>query len=143
MTRACVSSSTTCSVSPAFGTSSKPVTSTGVAGPASLTRSPRSSLIARTRPQVVPEKNASPTCSVPFCTSTVATMPRPTSFRASSTTPLARHVRGGLEVEDVGGEQDHVQQVVDALLLQRGDFDRDDVAAPVLDEQAVRRRARG
>ena len=33
--------------------------------------------------------NVSPVCSVPFCTSTVATAPRPRSSLASSTEPVA------------------------------------------------------
>ena len=55
---------------------------------------PRSSLIARTRPQAEPETKTSPTFSVPFCTSTVATGPRPTSLRASSTAPCAGDAPG-------------------------------------------------
>ena len=38
---------------------------------------PRSSISARTLPTIGPAMNVSPTCSVPSCTSTVATGPRP------------------------------------------------------------------
>ena len=44
---------------------------------ASSTRSPVKSSIARTLPQCAPATSASPTCSVPRWTSTVATGPRP------------------------------------------------------------------
>jgi hypothetical protein len=46
---------------------------------------------ARTRPHAAPATIGSPTRSVPCCTSTVATGPRPMSRLDSSTTP--RHVR--------------------------------------------------
>ena len=48
-----------------------------------------SSNIARTFPYTAPTTKKSPTCRVPFCTSTVATGPRPLSTRDSSTVPLA------------------------------------------------------
>ncbi len=54
-----------------------------------MTRPPRSLFMARTFPDWEPATNASPTRSVPFCTSTVATMPRPCSTRVSITTPRA------------------------------------------------------
>ena len=50
---------------------------------------PDSSIIARTRPQVEPTSTVSPRDSVPDCTSTVATGPRPLSSRASITRPRA------------------------------------------------------
>ena len=75
--------------SPAFGTSFSPRISTGWDGPASLTRLPLSSIIALTRPWADPAAIASPTWSVPFCTSTVATEPFPLSSWASITRPLA------------------------------------------------------
>ena len=59
--RASRSFSTTRTCSPASGTPSKPSTSTGSPGVASLTRSPRKSCIARTRPQWAPATSASPT----------------------------------------------------------------------------------
>ena len=45
--------------------------------------------MARTLPLVDPATNASPTRSVPFCTSTLAMIPRPCSTRDSMTTPRA------------------------------------------------------
>src|SRR6266705_794908 len=45
--------------------------------------------MARTRPNEVPASTTSPRLSVPDCTSTVATGPRPLSRRASITMPLA------------------------------------------------------
>ena len=75
--------------SPAWGTSVRPWISTGIEGPASLMGLPFSSSIARTRPKVCPASTTSPVLSVPDCTSTVATGPRPLSRRASITRPLA------------------------------------------------------
>ena len=46
--------------------------------------------MARTLPKTLPTTKLSPLCSVPFCTSTVATGPRPRSSLASSTVPVAR-----------------------------------------------------
>ena len=77
VSRATRSSLTTLSVSPAAGTSERPMTSTGIEGPAFLTCLPLSSISARTLPNVPPATTMSPTRSVPFCTSTVATAPRP------------------------------------------------------------------
>ncbi len=79
----------------------------------------------------------SPTLSVPFCTSTVATTPRPTSLRASSTAPWAGDLGIRLEVEHVGGEQDHLEQLLDALPLERRHRHHDRLAAPVLGQQAA------
>ena len=87
--RARRSSETALNVSPPTGTSLRPVTSTGTDGPALFTRSPRSFIMARIRPTVVPATTMSPVCSVPFCTRTVATGPRPLSRRASMTVPFA------------------------------------------------------
>ena len=64
--------------------------STGVDGPASLTFSPRSLISARTRPLARPAMMLSPTCSVPFCISTVASGPRALSSFASMITPRPR-----------------------------------------------------
>ncbi len=92
--RAALSSFMARMISPAWGTSEKPKTSTGVEGPASLTFSPRSFIIARTRPQAVPAIMGSPTRKVPLWTRTVATGPRPLSNLASMTVPMAN--RSGL-----------------------------------------------
>ncbi len=51
--------------------------------------------------------------------------------------PLRADLRRGLEIEQIGGEQDHVEQVIDPRLFRCRDFDRDDVAAPLLDLNAV------
>ena len=56
---------------------------------ACLTRSPRKSCIARTRPQCAPATSASPTFSVPRLISSVTTGPRPGSSRDSITVPDA------------------------------------------------------
>lgn len=52
-------------VSPALGTSSNPRMETAIEGPALLTVLPLSSIIALTRPVVVPEMMESPVFSVP------------------------------------------------------------------------------
>ena len=88
--RAMRSSSTAANSSPDSGTSARPMISTGTDGPADFTFLPLSSVIARTRPTAVPAMTMSPLCSVPFCTSTVATGPRPRSSFASMTRPFAR-----------------------------------------------------
>ena len=87
--RATRSSSTTRKLSPAPGTAVRPSTCTGRDGGASLTGLPFSSSIARTRPKASPVTIESPTCSVPRCTRTVATGPRPLSRCASIATPWA------------------------------------------------------
>ncbi len=66
-----------------------PEISTGVDGPASVTRCPLSSIIVLTRPTELPAMIISPVFNVPFCTSTVIIGPRPLSRRASITAPLA------------------------------------------------------
>ena len=74
--------------SPALGTSLRPRISTGVDGPASFTRRPLSSIMARILPKHAPAAMVSPTLKVPFCTRTVATGPLPLSSSASITRPL-------------------------------------------------------
>ena len=102
-----------------------------------MTCSPWSLTSARTRPHAGPATSASPTWSVPRCTRTVATGPRPTSRCASSTTPVARPSIVGSEVFDLGDHQQVVEQLLDADLLQRGDLAHDGVAAPRLGDEAV------
>ena len=85
---------------------------------------PRSSISARTLPKTGPATNGSPTLSVPSCTSTVATGPRPRSSLASSTAPARGPLRVGLELAHVGDEQDHLEQLVEVLLLLRRDLAR-------------------
>ena len=94
ISRACASVSTTFRTSPASGVPFRPRTSTGVDGPAVLIRSPESLIKARTLPHCSPTTKISPSLSVPFCTKTVATGPRPTSNCASMTAPEA--ARSGL-----------------------------------------------
>ena len=62
---------------------------TGVDGPALVTRLPCSFSSARTRPKVSPTTMMSPTLSVPVWTSAVATGPRPLSSLASTIVPMA------------------------------------------------------
>ena len=76
-------------LSPALGTCSKPSTLTAAEGPASLTVLPLSSIMARTRPVIVPDIMLSPVRRVPFWMSTVATGPLPLSSWASMTAPRA------------------------------------------------------
>ena len=87
--RAAFSSGMTRKSSPARGTSSKPRTSTGVAGGASRRRSPRSLSMARTRPKVIPATKGSPSRRVPSWMMTVATGPLPRSSRLSMIRPRA------------------------------------------------------
>ena len=88
--RAVFSSPNTTKRSPALGTSCKPVISTGVDGLAVWIFLLRSLIIARTRPNVLPTTSGSPTFRLPFCTSNVATAPRPLSSFASITVPKAK-----------------------------------------------------
>ena len=86
---AVTSSLTTVNTSPASGTPESPNISTGMAGPASSTFLPQSLIIALTLPQCTPLTNASPIFTVPSCTKTVATGPRPLSSFASIIAPFA------------------------------------------------------
>ena len=94
---------------------------------------------ARTVPHAAPATTGSPTRSVPRSTRTVATGP-------------AADVEVGLEhdapgrpfgvghdrrVLEVGHQEDLLEQVVDAEVLQRGDLDGDRVAAPRLGLQPL------
>ena len=90
--RAMRSSATAWKSSPAPGTSPIPMISTGTEGPASVTFWPRALVMARTRPTAVPAMMTSPCFRVPFCTSRVATGPRPLSSRASMTAPWAERL---------------------------------------------------
>ena len=90
--RAMRSSATAWKSSPAPGTSPMPMISTGTEGPASVSFSPLALVMARTRPTAVPAMITSPCFRVPFCTSRVATGPRPLSSRASMTAPWAERL---------------------------------------------------
>ena len=89
ISRASRSLSTTLNVSPAAGAPLSPRISAGSAGLISLMRWLRSLKIAFTFPHCVPATTMSPTFRVPFCTSTVATYPRPLSSVDSITEPVA------------------------------------------------------
>ena len=88
--RALRSFSTARNSSPAFGEPCRPSTCTGIDGAALSTALPFSSNMARTRPNSLPAMIGSPSFSVPFFTSTVATAPRPFSTEDSMTMPVAR-----------------------------------------------------
>ena len=100
-------------MSPASGTSDRPRTTTALAGPAFVTRLPLSFSSARTRPNVSPTTMMSPTLSVPVWTSAVATGPRPLSSWASTIVPIGGALRVGLELLEVGDEQDHLDELVE------------------------------
>ena len=86
---ASLSSSKTLKLSPATGTSFKPMISTGVPGKASVISLPISLVILRTLPYAVPTTTESDCLKVPFCTSKVETGPLPLSSLASMTVPVA------------------------------------------------------
>ena len=79
----------------------------------------------------------SPVCSVPFCTSTVATGPRPRSTRDSSTVPLAG--ASGLAFSSRRSATSRIisSSLVRLVFCSRGDFDHDRVAAPLFRHQAA------
>ena len=128
--RAFAGSATDWNESPGDGSCSRPSTSTGVDGPATLSGRPRSSMSARTRPTTGPAMMLSPTRSEPSCTSTVATGPRPRSSLVSSTVPMRGALRVGLVLADFGDEQNHLEQQIEPGLLLRRDLDEHRRAAP-------------
>ena len=90
---------------------------------------------ARTRPTIGPAMNVSPTLSVPSCTSTVATGPRPLSSLASSTVPDA--LRFGLALSS---PMSLTSRIISSsrsrfCLLLRRHLDGDRLAAPFLRHQ--------
>ena len=98
---------------------------------------PRSLNMARTLPKTLPTTKLSPACRVPFCTSTVATGPRPRSSLASSTVPRRRTIGHRLQVLQVGNQADHFHQQVEVGLLLGRDVDEHRAAAPVFGHQAA------
>ena len=68
---------------------------------------------------------------------TEATGPRPISSSASRTTPAGPALGGGHELLDLGDQDDLLEEIVDAEVLQGRDLDRDGVAAPRLGHQPV------
>ncbi len=128
--RAMRSSETALNSSPGAGTSARPVISTGTEGPAVFTVRPLSSVITRTRPTAVPAMITSPWFRVPFWIRRVAMGPRVRSSRASMTVPLAGAVGVGLQLLHLGSEDDHLQQLVNALAGLGGDGGQITVSPP-------------
>ncbi len=79
----------------------------------------------------------SPTFSVPRWTSTVATGPRPRSSSRFEHHALGAAVGVGLEVEQLGLQQDRFLELVEIGFLEGGDFDVEHVAAEFLDDELV------
>ena len=123
-------------MSPAWGTSARPRTTTAEAGPALVTRLPLSFSSARTRPNVSPTTMMSPTLSVPVWMRAVATGPRPLSSSASTIVPIGAPLRVRLELLEVGDQQDHLDQLVEALAALGRDRHERHVAAVLLDHDA-------
>ena len=129
---------TTWKSSPASGSESRPSTSTGVDGSALRICAPRSFCMARTLPNTEPQMKKSPTRSVPLRTSTVATGPRPRSSWASMHRAHGGTARVGLEVLQIGHQQNHFEQQIGMVLLRPGRHRHHDrVAAPVFGQQAA------
>ena len=124
------SSGATTKRSPASATSERPSTCTGVDGPASLTWLPWSSMSARTGPRRPRRPAGRRPSRVPRCTRTVATGPRPTSRWDSSTTPVARPSGLARRSSSSANDEEVVEQVVDAQVLQGGDLDHDRCRRP-------------
>ena len=79
----------------------------------------------------------SPTLSVPFCTSTVATGPRPLSMRDSSTVPLPGASGSALSSRRSATSRIISSSLRKILLGLGGDLDHHRVAAPFLGHQAA------
>ena len=92
---------------------------------------------ARTRPHALPATTMSPTCSVPRCTSTVPTGPRPRSSFASMTMPSAERLRVGLQVENFGLQVDRFEQLVEVGALQRRHRHLERLARHAFDDDLV------
>ena len=112
--------------------SDRPSTCTGVDGPASLTCSPWSSIIARTRPHAAPATIGSPTLQR-------ALVDEDGGDRAAADVEvglehdaLGPAVGVGRELLELGDDEQLLEQVVDAEVLQGRHLDDDRVAAPRL-----------
>ena len=119
--RARRSFSTAWTNSPASATPSKPSTSTGIPGPALCTRLPVKSCIARTRPHCGPATSESPTFE-----RAALDQDRDHGAAAGIELGLDHRARGGgvgvgAELLELGDEQDHLEQLVEAL---RGSWPR-------------------
>ena len=79
----------------------------------------------------------SPTLSVPLRTSTVATGPRPRSSWASMHGAHGGTVGIGLQVLQVGHQQNHLEQQIEALVGAGRNRHHHRVAAPILRQQAA------
>ena len=64
-------------------------------------------------------------------------LPRPTSRRASRTTPRASSTAGAESSPISADEEDQLEKVIDALLLERGDLRRRNLAAPRFEQHAA------
>ena len=128
--RAAFSSATTRRMSPASGTSDRPRITAGVDGPAFLIRLPCSSSSARTRPNVSPTTMMSPTLSVPVWTSTVADRAAGLVHARLDDRADRGALRVGLELLEVGDEQDHVDEVVEARRRSSRDTGTSGVSPP-------------
>ena len=134
--RASFSSPTTRRMSPASGTSARPSTTTAVDGPALVTRLPLSFSSARTRPNVSPTTMMSPTLSVPVWTSAVATGAATLVQLRLDDRADRRALRVGLELLQVGDQQDHLDQLVEPDPGLGRDRHHRHVAAVLLDDDA-------
>ncbi len=128
---------TTWKSSPASGSDSRPRTSTGIEGSALRICSPRSLSMARTLPNTAPQMKKSPTRSVPLRTSTVATGPRPRSSLRFEHVPMAGRLGIGLQILQIGHQQNHFEQQIEVLLRLGGNRHHDGVAAPIFGQQAA------
>ena len=111
-------------------------------GPRSATFLPRSLNIARTRPECEPTTTASPSLSVPDWMSAVATGPRPAVEPAFHDDPARGPAGIGAQLEDLGLQRGHLQQLRDAVAALGRGVDEDGLPAPVLGHEAVVGRAR-
>ena len=118
--------------------SDRPSTCTGVDGPASLTCSPLSSMSARTRPQAAPATIGSPTLSVPVVDEHGGDR-APADVEVGLEHDALGPARRGWRVSSstLGDDEQLLEQVVDAEVLQRRHLDHDRVAAPRLGHEAL------
>ena len=135
--RALRSSATTKRVSPAWGTPERPRISTGSAGPACCVFLPRSLNIARTRPDCEPTTTASPSLSVPAWIEGGGHRTAAAVEPAFHDDPARGAVRVGLELEDLGLERGHLEELRDAVAALRRGVHEDGLPAPVLGHEPV------
>ena len=109
---------------------------TALDGPALVTRLPWSFSSARTRPNVSPTTMMSPTLSVPVWTSAVATGAAALVELGLDDGADGVALRVGLELLEVGDEQDHLDQLVEPDPGLGRDRHERHVAAVLLDDDA-------